>query len=83
MHDRFKDKGLDVIMIDVQESRKKVASFAAKYEIPYGILLDEEGRVARQYGVMGIPDELLIGKDGAIVCRRCPSIEKEIEKLLK
>lgn len=83
LHARFKDRGLDVIMVDVQESQKKVASFAAKYEIPYRVLLDEEGKVARQYGVRGIPDEVLIGKEGAIICRRCPSVEKEIEKLLK
>ena len=83
LHDRFKDKGLDVIMVDVQESQKKVASFAAKYEIPYRVLLDEEGKVARQYQVRGIPDQVLIGKEGAIICRRCPSVEKEIEKLLK
>jgi peroxiredoxin len=83
LHDRFKDRGLDLIMVDVRESHKKVASFAARYEIPYRVLLDEEGKVARQYGVRGIPDELLIGKDGGIVCRRCPSVEKEIEKLLK
>ncbi len=82
LHDRFKDKGLDVIMVDVQESNKKVASFAAKYGISFRLLLDEEGKVARQYGVRGIPDKLLIGKDGLIVCRRCPSVEKEIERLL-
>ena len=82
LHDRFKDRGLEVLMVDVQESQKKVASFAAKYEIPYRVLLDEEGKVARQYRVRGIPDELLIGKDGAIICRRCPSVEKEIERLL-
>jgi len=83
LHARFKDRGFEVLMVDVQESQKRVASFAAKYEIPYRVLLDEEGKVARQYRVRGIPDELLIGKDGAIICRRCPSVEKEIERLLK
>ena len=79
---QYKDKDFVLLNIFVQESGKKVSSFAAKYDIAYRILLDEDGAVAKAYGVRGIPSKTLVGKDGVIVCRDCRDVEPELAKLL-
>lgn len=79
---RYKDKEFVLLSIFIQESGKKVSSFAAKYDIAYSILLDEDGAIAKAYGVRGIPSKTIVGKDGMIVCRDCREAEPELEKLL-
>jgi len=79
---RYKDKDFVLLSIFIEESGKKVSSFAAKYDIAYRILLDEDGAVAKAYGVRGIPSKTLVGKDGVIVCRDCRDVEPELAKLL-
>lgn len=60
----YKEKGLAVLYVDIQESQKKVQSFAEYHKIDYPVLLDETGDVARSYGVYGIPHLVVIDKDG-------------------
>jgi peroxiredoxin len=59
--------GLELLSIDVQESHRKVASFVDKHSIPYKVLLDRDGEVARKYGVRGIPYQVFIDKSGSIL----------------
>ncbi len=65
----YKAKGdkVAVIGINVQESEKKVAGFAAKKGISYPVALDTSGSVARAYGVRGIPSVIAIDKSGDIL----------------
>lgn len=81
LHDRYAGRGLVILNIDVQESQRKVASFAENYGIPYTILLDTDGKVTKEYGVWGVPYRMLIDRKGKVVCRPCRNLEPEIEKL--
>lgn len=76
-------RGLVILNINIQESKKKVSRFADSYKLPYRVLLDEKADVAESYGVQGVPTMVLIDKKGMIVCRRCRSIEPLIERMLK
>ena len=60
---------LQVLGLDFRESREKVSSAVKARDIRYTVLLDEKGKVARDYGVVGIPTYILIGKDGKQVYR--------------
>lgn len=82
LYSQYKEKGLEIINIDIQESREKVSSFAAKHKLPYKVLLDNDGEVARTYDVRGVPTKILIGKDGKILCRECRSVGTLLESLL-
>ena len=66
IYNNYKDKGLRILYIDIQESREKVESFAKSRSIPYTVLLDASGEVANAYGVRGIPHQAVINKDGTI-----------------
>lgn len=62
----YKDKGLKILAVDIGESKAKVDSYAKGQGIEYTVLLDQNNKVANQYGIMGIPANILIGKDGTI-----------------
>lgn len=82
MVDKYKDK-VGIVGIDIKENADKVKSFAQKKEIKYNILLDSTGSVAQKYGVLGIPTNVLIGKDGKILYNghSIEEAEEIIEKL--
>jgi peroxiredoxin len=82
LHAKYGDKGFVLLNIDVQESAKKVSAFAEKQGIPYRVLLDEDGKVTKAYGIRGVPFTVIVGRDGTVVCKPCRSIEPVIEKLL-
>ncbi|MGR3311318.1 MAG: TlpA family protein disulfide reductase [Candidatus Brocadiales bacterium] len=79
----FKDDGLEVLNIDIQESKKKVGSFVEKNEIDYPVALDSIAKVATLYKVRGIPLNIILDKDGIIKYRDNRPPSKEIlDKLL-
>lgn len=78
----YGDSGLVVFNIDIQEPLKKVRSFAARYDIKYGVLLDEKATAAKAYNVKGVPSLILVDKDGTIVCRQCRSLDTLLKDLL-
>jgi peroxiredoxin len=81
IYSKYYAKGLEIIYIDIQESREKVSSFMTKHNIPFKTLLDKDGKVAYRFGVRGIPTKFLIGKDGTILCMACRSVDGMLDKL--
>jgi peroxiredoxin len=83
LHAAYAKRGLEIVNIDIQESREKVAKFSAKYDLPYRVLLDEDGVVSGVYEIRGVPSIVLVNQDGNIVCRQCQQVEPLIEAVLK
>ncbi|MBU0652212.1 MAG: TlpA family protein disulfide reductase, partial [Proteobacteria bacterium] len=75
--------GLEIVNIDIQESKEKVAKFTVRHGLPYRVVLDEEGDVGGIYDIRGVPSMVLIDKNGNILCRQCPKIEAILETILK
>ena len=61
---------LKIFALDYRESREKVAQAVRSHGIRYTVLLDEMGRAARSYGVVGIPTYILIDRNGNIAWRK-------------
>ncbi len=83
IYSQYKEKGLEIINIYIQERKEKVSAFASRYELPYKVLLDVDGRVAHGYRVRGVPTTFLISKDGDILCRACRSIDVLLDILYR
>ena len=65
--DRYRDSGLVVIGISVQEtSAADVRAYAERYQLGYTIGADVAGRVFRTYRVYALPTQFFIGPDGVI-----------------
>ncbi|MGA3209425.1 MAG: TlpA disulfide reductase family protein [Syntrophales bacterium] len=70
----YSAKGLVLLVINVMESKEKAAAFSRKYSLPFPTLLDEDGKVYRSYGIVGVPVEALIDRNGRIICWNCDSL---------
>jgi peroxiredoxin len=65
--DRYRDRGLVVVGISVQESSvENVRAYAQKYQLGYTIAADVTGAVYAAYRLNGIPSTFFIGPEGAI-----------------
>jgi len=80
IHSIYNANGLIIFNIDLLESRERATAFSKKYEIPYPVLLDGDGKVARSYGVLGVPVKVLINREGRIICWNCRSLDNLLEK---
>ncbi|MGZ3577601.1 MAG: peroxiredoxin family protein [Syntrophales bacterium] len=79
----FGRRGLEVVAVDIEEPKNKVSQFAAKNQIPYRTLLDEEGRVSGAYDITGVPSMVLINKDGKVLTRKYFAVDMVLETLLE
>ena len=76
----YNAKGLVLLIIDVMESKEKAAAFSRRYSLPLSILLDEDGKVCRSYGVVSVPVRALIDSNGRIICWNCRSFDSLLAK---
>lgn len=86
LHKQFAKKEFEILAINVRESKKTVSSFINKKDIRYTVLLDTDGSVAKSYNVLGVPTNIIVGKNGNIKYKAniLPVNTKDfIEKLLK
>jgi peroxiredoxin len=82
-HATYAKQGLEIVNIDIQEPKEKVARFAAKHELPYRTLLDLDGTVSGVYEVRGVPTLILVDKNGLIVCRQCRNVDTVLKSIMK
>jgi len=76
----LKDKGLEILAVNVEDSREVASNFAKEMGLTYPILLDEEQRVAGLYNVYGIPTSFFIDKEGIIKERVFGDMKEEAIK---
>ena len=79
----YAQQGLEVVNIDIQEPKEKVAKFASQNQLPYPVLLDEDGAVSGVYEIRGVPTMVLVDKNGMIVCRQCRTVESVLSSIMK
>ena len=87
MHKRYKDKGLLVLGVGVWEDSHEIHLQAVKeLQIPYPQIYDDQNSHATSlYGIMGIPQIMLIGPDGIIIQRdlRGEQIDEILSQIYK
>lgn len=67
IYEIYTRRGLDVIYVNIQETKEKVARFAKTNALPFRVLLDTDGEVANSYEIVGVPTLILIDKEGEII----------------
>ena len=69
LQNKYKDMkagGIELLAIDIGESREKVKKFLDKKNIEFPVLLDIDFKVANMYAVIGVPTIILINSQGEI-----------------
>lgn len=63
----FKNKGVQVLSVNIGESEFKVETFINQYELTFPVLIDKNKSVSRNsYNVVPLPTTMLIDKNGVI-----------------
>ena len=80
-----RDKRLQLIGINYKDAPEKARGFLARYGNPYGIVgVDGNGRAAIEWGVYGVPETFIVGREGTIVYKMVgPVTIENIDTVLK
>lgn len=81
IYETYTKYDLEVIYINVMESRGKVTKFVKTNALPFKILLDTDGGVASSYAVVGVPTLVLIDKEGKIIKTSHTTADLPLKKL--
>jgi len=66
LYEETKDKGVLIYAVNVQEDKEDVAAFIKQTNLKTPVLLDADGGVSQAYKASGIPQTVVIGKDGTV-----------------
>lgn len=67
MHRKYASRGLAVLGVNAREGRDAAGRFARELGLTFPLVLDLEGAIMAQYGVIGLPTTFLLGRDGRAV----------------
>lgn len=62
----YKDKGLEIIGVNMGQSKATITSTNRRLDVSYLLLADELKIATRQYGVVAAPTSFLIDRDGVL-----------------
>ncbi|MCM8782903.1 MAG: TlpA family protein disulfide reductase, partial [Candidatus Omnitrophica bacterium] len=65
-YSEIKEAGIEVLGINISESEERVNNFLKKFPVHFKVLMDKTGEVAFTYRVLGVPNYVLIDKEGKI-----------------
>jgi peroxiredoxin len=69
VHREYKDLGLALYAVNIEENRTTVAGFVQKHKMALPVLLDLDGEVSTAYRITATPTVFLIGRDGKLVAK--------------
>lgn len=80
-----KDRRLQLIGINYKDEPANARRFLGRYGNPYGIVgVDSNGRAAIEWGVYGVPETFIVGREGTIVYKMVgPVTPGNIDTVLK
>ncbi|MFZ2397820.1 MAG: TlpA disulfide reductase family protein [Smithella sp.] len=81
LYEKYAQRGLKFVYIDINESSKKVAHFAKESSFPYIVLLDSDGSVATNYNITGVPTLILMDKQGNIIGISHRTVDLPLDKI--
>lgn len=87
LQERYRDQGLVVIGISLDDSPEPVREFYREYRMNYPVAMGDERTTELYGGILGLPTTFVIGRDGRIYSRHVGAtavsdIEEEIKELL-
>ena len=69
-YERYRDRGLVVLGVDVNDFRADARRFMKKYGITYPVAYDGKGSTVGKWGVRGFPETFFVDRSGTLVGER-------------
>ena len=76
----YKDKGVMVVGVDVQDKEAAAREFLARFEHSFPNAPDPKGRVSVDYGVYGVPETFFIDRKGRVRFKHVGALTDEIAR---
>jgi cytochrome c biogenesis protein CcmG/thiol:disulfide interchange protein DsbE len=57
---------IELLNVNIQDEIPVAAKYAAQYGVPPVVLVDTDGKMARSYGVMGVPESFFVDAKGIV-----------------
>jgi thiol-disulfide isomerase/thioredoxin len=67
LQQRFKGQNFSVVAVGIDDQQENLASFKAQYGLSFPILVDEEGTSKQSYHLSGVPETLILDRQGRVV----------------
>lgn len=67
LYQKLKDKGLEILAVDLQEDAKTVQKFVKDNKLSFKVVLDADGRMGATYGARSIPTTYMVGRNGDVL----------------
>jgi cytochrome c biogenesis protein CcmG, thiol:disulfide interchange protein DsbE len=79
------DKRLQLVGINYKDSADNARRFLGRYGNPFGIVgVDDNGRAAIEWGVYGVPETFVVGREGTILYKMVgPVTPENLDSVLK
>ena len=74
------DDGLVVVGVNSQDGFDDAEAFIREFDVPYVNVIDADGKASIDYGVVGLPVTLFIGKGGTVEHRYVGALRAEVVK---
>ena len=69
-YDEYKDKGIEILSVNVDESTVQVDRHKQRHELSYSLYIDRNMLVSNAYGVAALPTVFLIDEHGKVIERQ-------------
>lgn len=66
LHERFADRGLEVVAVNLDKDAALVEQFLERYPARFTVAYDPAGATAGRFDVKGMPSSYLIDRDGQV-----------------
>ncbi|MEW6306884.1 MAG: DUF2092 domain-containing protein [Verrucomicrobiota bacterium] len=81
----YRERGVVFYAVNQEEDAKTIEAFLQKKNLSMTVALDADGAIGARYGVEGIPQTVIIGKDGiveAVHVGLLPGLKQKLQKEL-
>ncbi|MDY0137052.1 MAG: TlpA disulfide reductase family protein [Thiomicrospira sp.] len=78
---KYRQQGLDILSVDFQQSAQEIAEFVKTIPVDYPIMLDEDGRLSKQWGVFSFPTTFVVDRQGYIRYSLNQGVEWDVPEL--
>ncbi len=82
LHKKLEGKGLKVVGVVLDDSPDSVREYVEKYALTYPMLFDSEGGSKRLYQIIGLPESVILDKDGKVVLLPDPRSGNLVTKMM-
>jgi peroxiredoxin len=79
---KYTPLGVTLVAISVEDRRDAIDAFSRRHKVEFPVLLDTDGEVSRRYGLIGLPMNVVVDRNGIVTTRKFGVVDAEVRSAL-